>query len=838
MASTSLGTLTLDLIAKIGGFTGPLDKATQNAKKNMNEIKVSTIAAGVAIGELAANMISAVPGAIQHLITGAAESAKEITNLSRVAGLSTTDFQKLAAGAATVGVEQDKLSDILKDVNDKVGDFMNTGGGAMKDFFTNIAPKVGVTADQFKKLNSAEALQLYVSSLQKANVNQAEMTFYMEAIANDATALVPLLKNNGQAFTEWGNAAQAAGAIMSGETIQAAQDFNNQLLVLGKYVDSAKIALAAEFLPVVAQFSKDLNKAAAEGGGLTNIIKGLGDKLVDTSAFVASAGDGVTRVFTVVANTIVGLYSTAVGHMSSLMGDLASGLSKITLGDVAKGFAADSARLRDEATTNFGVAAQAAAEIKSNLEQPLAGDLFKQYVKDAKAAAAEAANARQENDKAGSGSGVDPEKIKADADATKKALADAAAAVKRLQSAFDTSLEGYQREIQLINTSVDARKNATEVAKLQFEIESGKLVGINAQQQQRLLGLAAELDAKKKLKQANEDEAKSAAYAATLAEANQTIKSGFALDLAGAGMGDRARDRLKQDLQIQQEFNSKMAELQKQFNSGDIRKELYDKQTGLLQKALATRVVIQQDYYNQIDAQQADWLSGVSDAWANYRDQAADSAGQAKQLFASALSGTEDAIVSFVKTGKLSFKDLADSIIEDLIRIQVKKAAVGLLSNAVSFLTGGSAALGQGTMTGSSEGSFVTNAKGGVYDSPSLSSFSNGVYNSPQLFAFAKGAGVFGEAGPEAIMPLTRAADGSLGVRALGSGTADTQSGGVTNITVNVNRDGSASVESDTAMGVQAAQALRSTMIAVYKEQEAKSASYGGAIFKASQGKR
>ncbi|MDQ6594482.1 phage tail tape measure protein, partial [Enterobacter hormaechei] len=55
-------------------------------------------------------------------------------------------------------------------------------------------------------------------------------------------------------------------------------------------------------------------------------------------------------------------------------------------------------------------------------------------------------------------------------------------------------------------------------------------------------------------------------------------------------------------------------------------------------------------------------------------------------------------------------------------------------------------------------------AKGIVYDSPSLSDYSNGVFQTPQLFEFAKGAGVFAEAGPEAFMPLTRAAVGSLGV--------------------------------------------------------------------------
>jgi lambda family phage tail tape measure protein len=48
----------------------------------------------------------------------------------------------------------------------------------------------------------------------------------------------------------------------------------------------------------------------------------------------------------------------------------------------------------------------------------------------------------------------------------------------------------------------------------------------------------------------------------------------------------------------------------------------------------------------------------------------------------------------------------------------------------------------------------IQNAKGGVYSSPSLSQYSGQVVNRPTMFAFAKGAGVMGEAGPEAIMPL------------------------------------------------------------------------------------
>ncbi|MHB1400676.1 MAG: phage tail tape measure protein [Trichloromonadaceae bacterium] len=73
--------------------------------------------------------------------------------------------------------------------------------------------------------------------------------------------------------------------------------------------------------------------------------------------------------------------------------------------------------------------------------------------------------------------------------------------------------------------------------------------------------------------------------------------------------------------------------------------------------------------------------------------------------------------------------------------------------------------------------SLVPNAKGNVYNSAGLSAYSGSVVNSPTLFPFAKGIGLMGEAGPEAIMPLKRGADGTLGVSGGGGGG---------NITVNL----------------------------------------------------
>ncbi|HAT1526075.1 TPA: phage tail tape measure protein [Morganella morganii] len=119
---------------------------------------------------------------------------------------------------------------------------------------------------------------------------------------------------------------------------------------------------------------------------------------------------------------------------------------------------------------------------------------------------------------------------------------------------------------------------------------------------------------------------------------------------------------------------------------------------------------------------------------------------------------------------------LAESIIQDLIKIAIQ----GQITNAITGLFGG---FGGGTANGSTVPmppkniSVMPHAKGGVHNSPGLSQYSNQVVSSPTLFAFAKGgapnAGLMGEAGPEAIMPLKRGPDGNLGVRMYG-GNGDT----------------------------------------------------------------
>lgn len=213
----------------------------------------------IAATALAGFSLGTVASEITSVARETANAAVEFERFSTLSNTSVRDFQRLAAGANTAGVSAEKLADIFKDVQDKVGDFIQTGGGGMADFFEQVAPQVGVTADNFRKLSGKDALQLYVSSLEKANLSQSDMIFYMEAIASDSSLLLPLLKDQGQAWEELGARAEAYGAILDSGTIAAAKEFKTESENLEMAMKGLRVEIAEGVLPSMTQFTAMLS---------------------------------------------------------------------------------------------------------------------------------------------------------------------------------------------------------------------------------------------------------------------------------------------------------------------------------------------------------------------------------------------------------------------------------------------------------------------------------------------------------------------------------------------------------------------------------------------------
>ncbi|QDP66993.1 MAG: putative tail length tape measure protein [Prokaryotic dsDNA virus sp.] len=228
-----------ELITRLG-FDAD-NRSAERHEKALRSVRAAALAVVSAAGVAGA--------ALGTMARQTADAGREIARASRLANASTKEFQRFAVGAQTVGIENEKLSDILKDMNDRVGDFLSTGGGEMAQFFENVAPKVGVTAEQFRNLSGPQALQLYVDTLEKANLTQAELTFYMESIADESTALLPLLRNNASGLNEIADAAERYGAILSDEAIKQGEEFHRNLKSLGLIAQGLRFQIGEQLLP-------------------------------------------------------------------------------------------------------------------------------------------------------------------------------------------------------------------------------------------------------------------------------------------------------------------------------------------------------------------------------------------------------------------------------------------------------------------------------------------------------------------------------------------------------------------------------------------------------------
>tara|TARA_R110002051_G_C8760009_1_gene501526 strand:+ start:496 stop:2838 length:2343 start_codon:yes stop_codon:yes gene_type:complete len=271
-----------------------MDKAGRSTKRQTKQMsddfkKVSTAVTAVAAASAAGAT------ALLAFTDMAARNARELRNQAQVASATVEEFQRMAYGAREFGIEEEKLSDILKDVNDRIGDFIATGGGPMADFFENIAPKVGLTADAFRNLSGPQALQLFYDSLEKANLAQEDMTFYLEAMASDTTALMPLLRNGGERLGEMADEADRLGIVLS--TVEVAQ-LSQVAIELDKaraLVGGVGNALAVELAPFVLAIAEDFGTAVESVGDMQAVV----EQLVDTGVlYLGTFLDAVWEVDT------------------------------------------------------------------------------------------------------------------------------------------------------------------------------------------------------------------------------------------------------------------------------------------------------------------------------------------------------------------------------------------------------------------------------------------------------------------------------------------------------------------------------------------------------------
>ncbi|MCT0661521.1 phage tail tape measure protein [Pseudomonas aeruginosa] len=364
-----------------------------------------------------------------------------------------------------------------------------------------------------------------------------------------------------------------------------------------------------------------------------------------------------------------------------------------------------------------------------------------------------------------------------------------------IQQERDEVTHAYEREIAALEAA-RAKQGASAAQRIQLDqkIADARTALVKAQQDADSQLNQIELSEQGRLRRQEQSVQR---YTQALQAQADALRLEGERAAAGVSMGGRERSRFEQLNSLDDRYNQQLMDLENQRSdpSRQMSDEEYEKRLAALRKAhqdLRDTVV---SNYDQMTAAQSDWSNGASGAWNDYLESARNSAEQSYDLVSGSLRGMEDSIANFAMTGKLSFSDFTKSILADMARIATRAAASQALSSLFGgFFGGGNAAAQSGVDNLVSNSGLFANGgafAGGVQMFATGGAFTNSVVSTPTAFGMSGGRmGVMGEAGPEAVMPLTRTSSGALGVRAMGGSSSQI------NVEVNIASDGSANVSS------------------------------------------
>ncbi len=256
---------------------------------------------------------------------------------------------------------------------------------------------------------------------------------------------------------------------------------------------------------------------------------------------------------------------------------------------------------------------------------------------------------------------------------------------------------------QLVKT-----QGLTTYEQLMYDVKKGN-VHLSDQQLAKAQGLATAIDMVKDLEEkrviaSNQLNAELSAQRDLLAQIDN-----YSQNIAGMTMSDRAVQDMQARVQITETYLSRIRDLEAQERQALATNQDSSKEASI-RKQYADLIAVQQEYQTKSlaewekyvlarNAKEGDWTTGAQKAYANYVESARNASAQAQSLFEKGFQTMEDAAVSMAMNTKVSFSDMARSIIADIIRIQIRAAATGgsggggllgsLFSAGMSLLGGG-----------------------------------------------------------------------------------------------------------------------------------------------------
>ena len=736
------------------------------------------------LGAAAATGFIAAAVALDHLV----KKAGDFQDMAEKIGDTSENIASLAVSAAVGGVGMEavvgasaKLSKALTGVDDD----SKAAGAAIS--------ALGLDLGKFKQLAPADQFETIAKALAGFEDGTQKTAVVMALFGKAGAEMLPFLKELG--------AEGGRQVILTEEQIRKADEYSDAQKRLHAQISLYASAIATDMIPAYNDLSGaflDLLKgiAGVETGSKdlknSTAIQDFANSASRSLAFLIDMFDGVARSFLVVGKSIGGWEAAksfllqgeiklAVAALAEADADIQKTLARPTMGSLLE---ARIAEREAKAASGFGFTkAPPGSRPKLDFEGAQKKD-------SGKAAAAAAAEAKAQLT-------YDIDQIKQRSEATIGAYANAEKIMEARRAAnLIDEKQYYASKLGFLNINSQAQEAAIqqEIERLQREQLVGKDKIENdrkiADAQARLAKVRADAVASIEINgiqeaAANKKIAQSYIDATEAAQAYiDTINKQNAREIAGIGRGAKFRADQAGIGVIEDKQTTSRQGLEGDLRRGQIDRDTFDRYLAVVNDTYTKEIAAYTERTKAINASQAEWSNGASEALRNYYDESQNIAKQTEDLFTRAFQNMEDALVNFTQTGKMDFKSLANSIIADITRIAIKQSILAPLSKAMGENAGGFSSL-LGNLFGAS-----TQAAAPVADAFFKASGGSVTAGTPYMV---------GERGPELFIPSS-----SGNIMPNGAGVTVTN---VFHITGATDRRSQAQIAAAAGQGVQRAMA-------------------------------
>ncbi|HDY8344899.1 phage tail tape measure protein [Klebsiella pneumoniae] len=646
MAGKSLGTLTIDLVAKVGGFVSGMDKAERASAKWSKQVqddvaKSSAALAGIGAAAIAAGLAVGASGF--QLLKSTSRQIAETDRWAKSLQLSTQELLAWQFAAEKAGVSGDQMADIFKDIGDKIGDAVLNKSGEAVDALNAL----GLSAEKLSKVSPDKQLLAIGESLEKISTN-AEKTTILESLGNDLSKLLPLFDNNNQKLKQFIDLAKDYGVAPDPSSIDDLVKVNQLFEDMEAQVAGLKIEIAAGLAKVdLTPLQGSLDKLHDV---LTDplVLQGISDlvsEVAQLAGWLVKAAAGAGQLAASTGNRFAALSGKIDLTNIDQVNERIEYLQKILEGK--KGFYSQSESMFGWITGVDDSAKALNDELLSLIETR---DKFSKASKSV--LPLQVATVGTDNPFSLPPGGTNGKPVKTPTSKT--------------ENAFNSRLLDLQKQAALIETTGKKTAEVTELEKINFDITSGNLKKLSEAQKEQLRTAAKALDSKKEELRLNQENARVAEYVSGLERQNKLVQQGFDNEIVGRYSGGRERSRMQDNNDIQQYFAYQQDDLLNQLQSGDIDQSLYDKKKEALQNSLDERLKIQEEYYKKQDELQNDGAAGFISGLATQIEASMDLYTNMQQVGAQAFSSLTDMIIDWAETGKLNVKDFASTFLQSV----------------------------------------------------------------------------------------------------------------------------------------------------------------------------